>query len=177
MQNPTPMSSPPVMQPRPLDFTNSQSYSNMLTPQSSRSTQSRTPITLTPTFSDNSPQTSENSSFTPSLSGLKLGKGHGHTHVNKLWPPHMMISLMEEVMSIKRNGLNDKTTEMWRFQKLMSGKSAEYRKNEKERALRYYYEKKASRTGGEGFEGIDQLPDDDFERHDDEYRKSLSRQR
>ena len=36
----------------------------------------------------------------------------------------------------------------------MSGESAEYRKNEKERSLRYYYEKKASRTGHEGLKGL-----------------------
>ena len=99
------MSSPPGMQPCHLDFTNSQSYSNMSTPQSSRSTQSRTPITLTPTFSDNSPQTSESSSLTPSLSVLKFGRGCGHPCKQIVAPP-MMISLMEEVMSIKRNGLN-----------------------------------------------------------------------
>ena len=88
MQNPTPMSSHPVIQPHQLDFTNPQSYSNMSIPQSSRTPQSRTPMTLTPTYSDTSPQTNKSSSFTPSLRSLKLGRGHGCSHKEVVSPTY-----------------------------------------------------------------------------------------
>ena len=67
---------------------------------------------------------------------------------------------------------------MWRFQKLMSDEGSEYRKSEKERSLWYYYDKK-QKSSSEGFEDIDNLPFEDENEmlDDDEYRKSLSRQR
>ena len=50
------------------------------------------------------------------------------------------------------------------------------KKVRKEHSLKYYYDKKARKTGGEGFSDIDQLPDND-PLDDKEYKKSLNRQR
>ena len=170
MQPTSPMPSHPAMHPRQLDFTNPQPYSAMSTPQSSR-----TPMTLTPTCSDTSPHSSENSSLTPSLSSLALGRGHGHPHKEILPPTYDDYPHGASKAEIQRY-FKCKGNEMWRFQKLMSGDGSEFRRNEKEHSLKYYYDKKVSKTGSGGFDDIDQLPADD-QLDDQEYKKSLSRQR
>ena len=61
---------------------------------------------------------------------------------------------------------------------VMSDEGSEYRKSENERSSQYYYDNK-QKSSSEGFKDIDNLPfEDDTEMlDDDEYRKSLSRQR
>ena len=171
MQTTGPMSSHPAMHPHLLDFTNPQPYLPMSTSQSSR-----TPMALTPTYSDTSPHSSESSSLAPSLSSLALGRECGCPH--KVFPPmyddYPHGASQEEIQEYFKC---KKKTKMWRFQKLMSGEGSEYRRNEKECSLKCYYDKKASKTGGEGFDDINELPDDDMQMDDQEYKRSLSRQR
>ena len=122
MQATSPMSSHPSMHPHQLDFTNPQPYSPMSTPQSTG-----TPMALTPTCSDASPHSSESSSLTPSLSSLALRRGCGHPHKQILPPPPVMMITLTELAKLNfRDILNVKKTEMWRFQKLMSGEGSEY---------------------------------------------------
>ena len=170
MQPTSPMPPHPLMQPCHLDFTNPQPYSAMSTPQSSR-----TPMTLTPTCSDTSPHGSESSSLTPSLNSLALGRGRGHPRKEILPPTYDDYPHGASEAEIQKY-FKCKRTEMWRFQKLMSGEGSEYRRHEKERSLKYYYDKKLSKTGGEGFDDFDPLPDND-KQDEQEYKKSLSRQR
>ena len=120
MQATSPMSSHPSMHPRQLDFTNPQPYLPMSTPQSTG-----TPMALTPTCSYTSPHSSESSSLTPSLSSLALGRGHGHPCKQILPPSYDDYPHRASKAELQRY-FKCKKTEMWRFQKLMSGEGSEY---------------------------------------------------
>ena len=156
------MPSHPAMQFCQLDFTNPQPYSAMSTPQSSS-----TPMTLTPTCVVIQAHIVVKVLLsTPSLSSFGFGK-KAWLSCKEVFPPTYNDYPHGASKDEIQRYFKCKITEIWRFQKLISGKGSEFRRNEQEHSLKYYYENKLSKTGSEGLDDIDQLPDDDDLDHKD----------
>ena len=98
---------------------------------------------------------SSQSSLTPSFGSLSLGHGRGWPH-KALQPPYYDNYPVDASKEEKEHWVQQKATEHWRYNKLMS-ESAACRKSENEQASRYYHEKKkktqASAAGSAKYSG------------------------
>ena len=120
------------------------------TPRTSRIRGSLPPTPLTPetlqTPQENvsdieSGSSVSTTSLTPDFSGLNMGKKRGRPR-KQLEVPSMEDFPVDGNPDEKTKYIRKKTTEMWRFKKLSSKDSAEYRKKESERVRAYQKKKK-----------------------------------
>ena len=130
----------------------------------------RTPLTpLTPdtNISDVDSLSSEaTSSLTPDMSSMNIGKKRGRPR-KKLEVPTMDDFPFNASQEEKSRYVRKKTNEMWRFNKLTSEASIEYRKAENER-VKAYLDKKKKQKGSQ---------DEEQSQSDSERQKQLSRER
>ena len=106
------------------------------------------------------------SSLTPDISSMNIGKKRGRPR-KKLEVPTMDDFPLNASQEEKSRYLCKKTTEMWRFNKLTSEASVEYRKAENER-VKAYLDKKKKQKGSQ---------DEEQSQSDGERQKQLSRER
>ena len=107
------------------------------------------------------------SSLTPKLDAVKLGGRRGRPR--KLpEPPSYEDFPADGTPEEQQAWMKKKTSEHWHFKKSTGPDAADYRKQESNRALNYYYRKKAEKELG-----VEQLPQQDS----DEKQKELSRAR
>ena len=85
--------------------------------------------------------TSSQSSLTPSFGSLSLHHGRGWSR-KALQPPSYDNYPVDASKEEKECWVQQKATEHWRYNKLMSESAIAYRKSENEWASRYYHEKK-----------------------------------
>lgn len=131
-------------------FTQPQSPNIQGTPLSSRSSAAESPYGI-----DYSPGSSvESSTLTPQLGGVKIGGRRGRPRKNPE-PPSYDDFPAGGTAEEQQNWIKRKTSEHWRYKQSTGPDSAVYRKKESDRALSYYYRKKAEKDLGVGF-----LPDE-----------------
>ena len=106
------------------------------------------------------------SSLTPDFSSLNTGKKRGRPR-KQLEVPTMEDFPVDGNPEEKTRYIRKKTTEMWRFKKLSSKDSAEYRKKESERVRAYQKKKKQEK----------ETTDESQSQSDSERSKMLSRDR
>ena len=116
---------------------------------------------------DYSPASSSaSSSLTPQLSGVKIGGRRGRPR-KQPEPPSYDDFPADGTPEEQQAWVKKKTSEHWRFKKSTGPDAADYRQQESQRALNYYYRKKAEKELG-----VEQLPEDSLEK-----QKELSRAR
>ncbi|MCG8623860.1 MAG: hypothetical protein MJE68_17945 [Proteobacteria bacterium] len=155
-----------LLQPKVLNFSTPVSATRR------RGQLTSTPQMLPPTpstpaserFSDVESLSSENTSVTPDMSNLSLGKKRGRPR-KELVQPSMDDFPYGASEAEQKKYIRKKNTEFWRYQKLSGKDSASYRQSELERVKMYHKKKK------------EQLDADKSEETDSDHQKKLGRER
>ena len=111
------------------------------TPKSSRSSLPSSPAT--PDF--NPSPTSLQSSLTPSVQSLSLGRGRGRPR-KQLTEPTLEGFPINGTEDDKQRWFHQKCSEQWRYNILVSDKAAEYRAKENARCKAAYYARKEKKA-------------------------------
>ena len=113
-------------------------------------------------MSDIESLSSDATSLTPDMSSMNIGKKRGRPR-KQVEVPKMDDFPVHGTEEEKRKYIRKKTTQLWRFNKLSSDQSSEYRKAENERVQAYNKKQKV-------------IPSDQSQ-SDSDHKKKLSRER
>ena len=152
------------LQPKGLNFSTPQSRSR----QKKGSVTPSTPSTVSYRMSDVESLLSENTSVTPEMSKLNLGRRRGRPR-KELVKPNMDDFPYGSSEAVQKAYIRKKNTEMWRYEKLTGSESAAYRQKECDRVTKYNKKKKEMK---ENYDDNDLMDSEDSDR-----KRELSRQR
>ena len=154
---------PQHLQPKSLFTTprssSSQNTSNAGTPQ--------TPIVDISDIESISSEHTSGTSCTPDMSKLSIGRGRGRPR-KQLVKPNYDDFPIEGTDEEQKKYIKKKRTEIWRYNKLMSSESSEYRQSELNRVKEYQQKKKKETEAS---------PSDESRDSSTEYKRKLSRER